>query len=260
MKKRFPISALFLIVATTVYAQQAASDIQENIKKMKERLGDRLLTTADEVIAKHVEAVGGREAIQSVKTLMLKARVVYGGAFPNLYRFYQQPNLLRVRTSPGGGSYTLTDGEKVWAVNPEGRRELHGWAAQSLSHHRLDGNFIDYKNRGVKVEYIGLEDFGTGPNMYYHLRRTFPDGFMEELYFDVETGLLIGIRPTSSPQKILHLYYDYKNIGGILLAHMWVTVSEKASPPHILVIEEVRINEDFGEKFFTEYKDKPIQK
>jgi hypothetical protein len=41
---------------------------------------------------------------------------------------------------------------------------------------------------------------------------------------------------------------------------MWVTLSEKAGPPHILVIEEGRINEDFGEVFFTKYKDIPVQK
>jgi hypothetical protein len=114
---------------------------------------------------------------------------------------------------------------------------------------------------GQKVEYIGLEEFRTEPNIYYHLRRTFPDGFIEELYFDVETGLLLGIWPASSPRKnIPTFYYDYRNIGGILMPYMWVTVFDMASPPHILVIEEVRINEDFGEGFFTEYKDKPIQK
>ncbi len=260
MKKQFFIGVLMVMAAAMAFAQPAASDIQDNVKKMKERLGARLLTDADEVMAKHVEAVGGKDAILSVKKLMFKGRAIYGAEFARLYRYYQQPNLLRVSTSPEGGSYTLTDGEKVWAVNPEGRRELQGWVAQSLSHHRIDGNFIDYKKRGIKVEYVGLEDFGTGPGLYYHLRRTFPDGFMEELYFDAETGLLFGDCPASSPQKIFHFYYDYRKIGSIFMAHMWVTVADRASPPHVLVIEEVRVNEDFGQAFFTEYKDKPIQK
>ena len=261
MKKRFLISILYLVVATSIYAQQTTSGIQERINKIKEQLGDKLLTSADEVIAQHVEAVGGRDAILSVKTLMFKGRYMrFGEEDRTLYRYYKQPNLI-ISSWTDNESYTLSDGEKVWLVTPDGRREINAWWAISFSHNRIDGNFIDYKNQGIGYKYIGLEGFETEPYVYYHLRRTFPDGFIEDLYFDVETGLLHGTWPTSSPVNDNPFFsYDYRDIGGILFPHLNARVFYKASPPHVMVIEEAKINEDFGEDFFTEYKKKPIQK
>ena len=253
MKTRILISCLMVVVITSIYAQQTPSGIQDRIKKIKEQMGDKLLTTADDVIAKHVEAIGGREAILSVKTLMIKARFVrFGQEERTIYRYYQQPDLIISSWSLDNKVYTLCDGDKVWLVNPEGRKEMNAWWAQSFSHDRIDGNFIDYKNQGIAYEYIGLEGFETEPYVYYHLRRTFPDGFIEDLYFDVETGLLHGTWPTSSPYKDNPSFsWDYRDIGGILFPHLNARVMYKACPPHVMLIEEAKINEDFGENFFT---------
>lgn len=272
MKKTPVIICVLVVVAvvldlrdqhpSNVYARQTTSATEENIRDVRERLGDNLLTTADEVIARHVEAVGGRDAVLSVKTLMYKGRFVrFGSGERNLYRYFKQPNLVRSSWSPEGESYTVSDGEEVWLVSPEGRRKQDAWWAISFSHTRIDGNFIDYKKRGIEYEYIGLEGFETERHAYYHLRRTFPDGFIEELYFDVETGLLHGIRPASSPRKNDPcFYYDYRDVGGILIPHMWTRVFDEASPPHILIVEEIRVNEDFGSGFFAAYEEKPVLK
>lgn len=261
MRPWFPAGLLLLAFATTLPAQQTSPRVQENIKRTKERLGEALLTTADAVIAGHLEAVGGEDAIRSIKTLMFRGRGVgFGAGDTGLYRYYKQPNFLRSTRSPEGTPYTVTDGERVWLVTPEGRRELTAWWAQSMKHHRIDGNFIDYKARGIEYEYIGLEGFETERSTYYHLRRKFPDGFVEDLYFDVDTGLLHGIWPTSSPRKDdPSFHYDYREVGGILTPHMWVRTFANASPPHILIIDEVRVNEEFSKGFFTEHMEKPIQ-
>jgi hypothetical protein len=204
----------------------------------------------------------GRAAILSIKTMLSVGKdTCFVSEDQRIYRYCKQPDLLRISRAPKSDNYTLSDGGRIWYVTPEGRRELDAWWATSLSHYRIDGNFIDYENRGIAYEYVGLEGFESEPNVYYHLRRTFPDGFIEELYFDVETGLLHGVWPTSSPRKHDPLfYYDYRDVGGILVPHMWVRALDNVGPPHILVIEEVRVNEDFGEDFFTEYKEVSVQK
>ena len=242
--------------------QSAESFIQENIKKLKERLGDKLLKTADEVIARHVEAIGGRDAILSGKTLMFRGRNVRFGQGDNPFvRYYKQPHFVRQMGSPESTSYLLSDGEKVWQVSPSERREVSYWWTKSMLHMRIDDNFIDYKKQGISYEYIGLEGFETEPFIYYHIRRTFPDGEVEDLYFDIETGLLHGIWPTSTPRgENPRFYYDYRDVGGILYPHANMRVFNTANPPHLFIIEEVRINEDYGEDFFTEYKEKPVKK
>lgn len=261
MRKAIFFSVAFLWV-TSIHAQQNTSYIDENINKVRERLGDKLFTTADEVIAKHVEAVGGKDAILSVITLMYRGRNVrFGQGDTPLVRYLKQPNLLRQTGSPGNTSYILSDGKSVWQVTPSSRQEIDAWWAKSTLHQRIDGNFINYQERGVVYEYLGLEGFVTEPRVYYHLRRTFPDGEIEDLYFDVESGLLHGIWPTSTPRRDHpRFFYDYRDVGGILFPHVHMRVFNRANPPHLFIIEEVRINEEFGEDFFTEYKEKPIQK
>jgi hypothetical protein len=255
------ISVLTFILVAVVHARPTSPAVQERIAKVKVQLGDNLLTTADEVIARHVQAVGGRDAILAVKTLMFKGRIVFGAKNPYLYRYYQQPNHLRVSRSPENENYFVADGDRVWSVTPEGRQEQTAWWAKSLNHQRIDGNFIDYGKRGVVYEYMGLKGFESEPDVYYHLRRTFPDGYIEDLYFHVETGLLHCLWKTSSPRKNNpEFYYDYRRVGGILFPHMWVTGLDVTRSPHVLVIEEIKTNVDFGQDFFTEYKEKPVAK
>lgn len=259
MKRVIICIGFVLIFASDTSAQTTSSRVQANIDRVKEQLGDGLLTTADDVIANHVEAIGGREAILSIKTMKIKFRSVrFGQDDRTLTRYYMQPNLLIARWTDSE-TYTLSDGEKVWQVTPEGRREINAWWATSFSHNRIDGNFIDYMNQGIVYEYVGLEGFETEPYVYYHLRRTFPDGFVEDIYFDVETGLLHATWPTNSPQKDNpNFSWDYKDIGGMLFPHYGARVFYEASPPHLFVIEEATINEDFGEDLFSEYKEKPV--
>jgi hypothetical protein len=223
-----------------------------------EEVGDTPQITAHQVIARHVEAVGGREAIQSIRTMFFRGRILrVGYADDTLYRYYEQPNLLRVSRSLGSGSYTVCDGENVWSVTPEGKQEVDEWWARSLSHHRIDGNFIDYEVMGIEYEYLGEIRVDPDPNDYHHLRRSFPDGIVEELYFDVDTGLLSGVKKVVSPtENHTQFYLDYRDVGGVLTPHIWLADTE---PPHVLVIEETRINEDFGEGFFTEHEEMPMR-
>jgi hypothetical protein len=252
MKKLILISWFLLASIAVVDAQQAESFVQGNIKKARERLGSKLLTTADAVVARHVEAIGGREAVLAVKTLMVRGRNArFGQGDIPLIRYYEQPNHFRAMSSPDDKSYTLSDGEKTWSVTPSARRELTEWWALSLRHHRIDGNFIDYQERGIQYEYIGLEAFETEPFVYYHLRRTFPDGFVEELYFDIDSGLLHGVWTTSSPRRDSpEFIYDYRKVGGVLFPHIWMRVHDKTAPPHLFVVEEIKINAAFGKNFF----------
>ncbi len=252
MKKMILVAGFLLAAAITIEAQQTESIIQDNIKKVKERLGDKLLTTADAVIARHVEAIGGRNEVLAVKTLMVRGRNArFGQGDTPLYRYYGQFHLFKQTRSPEDASFILSNGEKTWSVSPAGRREVNEWWGISLKHYRIDGNFIDYKSHGIQYEYVGLEGFATEPFVYYHLRRTFPDGFNEGLYFDVNTGLLHAIWTTTSPIKDSpQVFYDYREVGGVLFPHAWMRVHDQAAPPHLFIVEEIKINEDFGKDFF----------
>ncbi len=232
-----------------VLTEEQRARVEKAIEKAKASLGDKLLTTADEVITMHVDAIGGREAIESVRTMMYRGRnIVLLSEERPIERYFSTPDLLR-QQRPGGDSYTLSNGEKVYGVSSRGSMEMTQAWVPELKHARIDGNFLDYSERGITYEYLGLHAVYTEPTVFYHLRRDFGDGHVDELYFDVETGLL---RMTYVPAtESFRAYYDFREAGGMLFPHMWMRLFGEQTPPHLFIIDEVRVNEEYDDSFFA---------
>ncbi len=79
--------------------------VRQNIDRVKAAMGDRLAQSAEEVIANHINAIGGEEALSSIKTLMYEGRNSgIGKADRPIIRYYKQPNLLRQQV-PGSADF-----------------------------------------------------------------------------------------------------------------------------------------------------------
>jgi len=236
----------------TLQAQEPgrADRVQEFIRQARTRLGERLATTAEQVIQGHVRAIGGREAVEAVRTLMVRGRnLILSAEVRPLVRYFQQPDRLR-QQAPGGLSYVLVAGNTVFQVDAAGgRTEVRQRWTRALVHTRLDGDFLDYQQRGIVVEYLGLEGFATEPSVLYHLKRTFPDGYFEDLFFDVDTGLLRMVQENGDA-SYRRVFYEYRDVGGTLFPHLQLTVFEGVTPPHVFVVDEVRVNVAVAEGFF----------
>lgn len=229
----------------------APDPVQSNIEKARERLGDRLLTTADAVVARHVGAIGGAEALRRVQTLTMRGRNLSAGPdeIP-IIRYYRAPNLIR-QQAPDAAWYFACDGTKVFRVGPEGRSEVDQPWARGLARERIDEGFLDYQERGIAYEYVGLHSFDTERSVFYHLRRTFPDGHVEELYFDVDEGLLRLIDDHHPRHPSLTALYEYRDVGGVRFCHLRVQRAfAKLAPPHVFVVDEIKVNEPLPEDFF----------
>jgi hypothetical protein len=229
----------------------APDPVQINIEKARERLGDRLLTTADEVVARHVEAIGGAEALRRVQTLTMRGRTLSASpAEIPIIRYYRAPNLIR-QQAPDADWYYACDGAKVFKVGPDGRSEVDQPWARGLVRERIDNGFLDYRERGITYEYIGVQSFDTEASVLYHLRRTLPDGHVEELYFDVDEGLLRLIDDHHPRHPSLTALYEYREVGGVRFSHLRVQRAfAKLAPPHVFVVDEIKVNEPLPEDFF----------
>jgi hypothetical protein len=243
---------IFLLLAQSL-AQDASLQSGElikkqNIAKARARLGDKLLQSAEAVIARHVAAIGGEAALRSIKTLRLNGRSISLGGERPLLRVHKQPGLIR-QQAPGSQDYMAGDGQTLWYIGQTGRQQMSQPWTKGLICDRIDGNFLDYTPRGIRYEFLGLEAFETEPTVLYHLKRTFADGYFEELYFDVDSGLLRMIKYQGYDDSCRY-FLEYRDIGGILFPHLNMRVFDRLTPPHVFVVDEVKVNESYPDSFF----------
>src|SRR6266540_3117454 len=114
------------------------------------------------------------------------------------------------------------DGATGWDSNPmTGLRELSG---VELAQIKRDSDFypeLNYKKHYTKLEVKGKEKVGSYET--YVIEATSPEGSVEKLYFDVNTGLLVRHDgETENPQGkfTMETYLeDYKVVDGVKIPH-----------------------------------------
>lgn len=181
MKLRYPIlsAALFATLACT--ASQAATAY-----------------TADELVAKNLEARGGADKLRAITSLHMTGKMKLGGGLEaKIEAWALEPGRWRDEFGlQGMTAVEAWDGGQAWAINPfEGRRDPQKTspddAKDMIESAVIAGPLLDYKAQGSKVEYLGTEDIdGTDA---HKLRVTFKNGDSQVLYLDPDQFLEIRI-------------------------------------------------------------------
>ncbi len=185
--------------------------------------GPERLPSAEEVIDRYIQALGGKQALQAVTSRAASGSFhmpTFGdsGAYRELY---QRPNrLLRTFQVEGYGIVQICfDGNTAWMESPEyGVESLDG---MRLAEARRDAGFEDplrlqevYAGLTVKRS-TRLED-----RTVFEILAESADGAADTLFFDVETGLLLcrETRETArdgSSRPARTYYEDYQERAGV---------------------------------------------
>src|SRR5271163_5020981 len=128
--------------------------------------------TADELIAKNIEARGGMEKLKAINTLRMTGRFKSArGRSAAVGQENARPNLVRETLSQQGMTQVQAyDGATGWQIQPFGGRKdpqlMGGDTARNLVLEAdLDGPLVDYKEKGSTVEYLG-HDLVDGDDTY----------------------------------------------------------------------------------------------
>lgn len=155
-----------------------------------------LCQTAEELVAKNIEAKGGMEKIKAIKSLRSTGKLVAGGGFTaSVGQENQRPNLVRETFSlQGMTAVQAYDGSAAWQVRPFGGRkdpEFMGDddARDLMIDSDFDGPLVDYKAKGNTVEYLG-HDLVDGDDAL-RLKVTLKNGDIIYYYLDPDTYLEI---------------------------------------------------------------------
>lgn len=85
----------------------------------------------------------------------------------------------------------------------------------------------------------------------FHVRRIWPDGKEDLLYFSALSGLLTAIR-TEYPllAQSWFSYWDFRDLGGIRVPFVHIRSIGEVGPPHGLVLQSVEINVPLPDSLF----------
>lgn len=191
-----------------------------------------LATTAEQVIGRCIEAMGGREALASLRTLSMRwTGFMVGGGFGGT-QLLKAPSSIRQERSDG--SFVVTDGISAWRVEGDDWQPLPEdqslW--QQLFSISLDLLHPEAKN--VNYEFVGTVALEGGA--FYKLRKTISTGKEVFIYFDISTGLLTMEEEFGEAGRRANLFFDHREVGGVLLPHMRVRIADVLDTAHVALL------------------------
>jgi hypothetical protein len=152
--------------------------------------------TADELVAKNIQARGGLEKIHAIQNIRMTGRFVgMRGRTASVGQENVRPNLVRETFSMQGMTQVQAyDGTTGWEVQPfRGRKDPLLMGEDSVRNvlldADLDGPLVDYKQKGSTVEYLG-HDLVDGDDAL-RLKVTLKNGDIIYDYLDPDTFMEI---------------------------------------------------------------------
>lgn len=182
------------------------------------------LPTADELFERHIEAIGGRDAVFAQTSRRISG--IYTGPpfeFPVRLTIWQDaPNRFHLRLAePAGATMDVGfDGKTGWrAVSGASAQKLEG---QDLAELRQTADF--YGEANYSVRYPERQTVGTatlGDKSVYVVAVKTIDGRELFVMFDTETGLFTGTRskfadPSGAVREMISVISEYEDAGGVL--------------------------------------------
>lgn len=182
----------------------------------------------DQIVQRNTKAVGGKSAIESVKTIQVSLKIEEPSFSVDAVYVAERKGRMRIDIySKGKRVYTEAyDGKKGWQQDAEGpATDSSPQGSAALLHGViLPGKLYGLHEMamlGHKVESIGREQI-DGIN-YYALQLTLQDGYSQKYYVHPETWLIERSRVTRAlhpdvdptPTVIEDRYLDYRSVEGI---------------------------------------------
>jgi hypothetical protein len=180
------------------------------------------LPAVEQILDRYIKALGGMQALEKVTTRMRKGAVEVAG-LKGTFEFYEvSPNkafLIGSLPPPAGEVQQAFDGSSGWVKNQSGVFDMSGDGLEQVKRDWLFYGDVKLDKQYKEMNVAGRERLDG--REFYVVLGTRPDGQIERLYFDVQTGLLAR-RYSETPTYFGALpnatdYDDYRKVGQVRL-------------------------------------------
>ena len=215
--------------------------------------------TADDIIAKNIQARGGMDKLKSVKTIKTTATMTMGPGMeaPGIM-FQKRPEMARLEfTVQGLTAVQAYDGSKAWQIMPfMGKKDAELMSADETKEMEetadLDGPLVDYKAKGNAVELLGKEKVeGTDA---YKLKVTLKNGDVQTEYIDADSYLEIKEETTRTVRGTEHNFEssigDYKEVDGIIFPFAIESGVKGTDQKQKITISKIELNVPADDSIF----------
>jgi hypothetical protein len=218
---------------------------------------------ADEIIAKYVKAIGGIDKIKTVKTIRSTGRFVGGGGFEaKVIEEKKRENVIRQEFILQGMVQVVVYDSKIgWKIDPfGGKKDVETLSEEELKgvveSSDFDGPLIDYKEKGNKIEYLGIDQ--VDGDDAYKLKITLKNGDVRTFYFDTDYYVPIKLESKTitrgQESESETSFGDYKEVAGVYYPFSYEYGSKGSPFKSQVIYEKIEVNVALQDTRFSKPK------
>jgi photosynthetic reaction center cytochrome c subunit len=210
------------------------------------------LPSADQILDKYLAAVGGADALHTIKTRIQKGTVnAMGQQYPIEIYSKAPEKRLSISHPSFGESVTAFNGQAGWLTTPRGVHPMNSAEQQSA---RIDAQiYLPARIRELYQEFKVLPGETIESHATYLVTAKGASTPSLRMFFDKQTGLLLRmIRYTETPlgrNPFQVDYGDYRDASGLKLPYQWTLTRTNGS--FTIRIDSVTQNIPIDEKLFV---------
>jgi outer membrane lipoprotein-sorting protein len=183
-----------------------------------------LAMDVDELIDKHLEASGGKDKLEAVKSTQVTGKFMTQGMEFPFTMTQKRPNYLRIEAEVMGMSMIQAfDGEKGWSINPmmgsTDPQPMGDFENKSFKLQADMEGMMAFKEKGYTMEYLGEEDVEGTP--CHRMKVDTHEDIVIDYFFDAEYFLIVKQATTvkMDEQVIESQTYpsDYQDVNGLIM-------------------------------------------
>jgi len=151
--------------------------------------------TADDIINKYIDAMGGKDKLAALKTLYLEGSIDASGQKLSIKTWFINKKAMRSEVGINGMTiYSVVTKDSGWSFNPlMGQKEAEPMTPDQVKSAQtefdIEGTLVNYKDKGYKVNYEGKDDVdGTEA---YKLEEIINDSLSTTFYIDPDTYYIL---------------------------------------------------------------------